>query len=102
MIQIERDAAYSLCAQSQANDIVCPSHLCKGLFIVGAMENIDHDPSSITAQSSFRGTGISLTQFPTADYMGTAIEPVATVATERLDLPRSHYSSSCSFKSIKS
>ena len=90
MIEIEKDAAYSLCAQSQANDIVCPSHLRNGLFIVGAMDNIDHDPSSTTAQSSFRGTGISLTQFPSADDMGTAIEPVATVATERLDLPHSY------------
>ena len=89
MIQIKKDAAYSLCAQSQANDRVCPSHLHMGLFI-GAMDNIVHDPSSTTAQSSFRGTGISLTQFPSADDMGTAIEPVATVATERLDLPHSY------------
>ena len=37
----------------QANDIVGPSHLRKGLFRVGAMDNIDHDPFSITAQSSF-------------------------------------------------
>ena len=67
------------------------------------MDNIDHDPSSTAAQSSFHGTGISLTQFPSADDMGTAIEAIATAATERLDLPHSYTiaSSSCSFKSIK-
>ena len=70
--------------------MVCPSHLRTGLFIVGAMDNIDHDPSSTTAQSSFHGIGISLTQFPTADNMGTAIEPVATVATKGHTLPHSY------------
>ena len=54
------------------------------------MDNMDHDPSSTTAQSSFHGTGINLTQFPSADDMGTAVEPVITVATERLDLPHSY------------
>ena len=32
VIQIEKDAVYSLCADSQANDIVCPSHLRKGYY----------------------------------------------------------------------
>ena len=59
VIQTEKDTAYSLCAQSQANDIVCPSHLRMGLFI-GAMDNIAHDPSSKTAQSSIHA-GVSLT-----------------------------------------
>ena len=88
MIQIEKDVSYSLCAQCQASDIVCPSHLRTGLFIVGAMDNIDHDPSSTTAQSSFHRTGISLTYC--MDDMGTAIEPVATVATKGHILPHSY------------
>ena len=49
-----------------------------------------HDPFSKTAQSSFHGTDSNLTQFPTADDMGTAIESVATVEIERLDLPHSY------------
>ncbi len=36
----------------------------KGLFTVGALDNIDHNQSSTTAVSSFHGTGISLFQFP--------------------------------------
>lgn len=90
VMQIEKDIAHSLCGQYQANKLVCPSHLRKGLLTVGAVDNIDHDPSSTTAQSSFHGTGISITQLPTVDDMGTAIEPVATVATKGLGLPHSY------------
>ena len=35
-----------------------PMH--RGLFTVGALENLDHNPSSTTSQSSFQGTGISM------------------------------------------
>ena len=40
--------------------LVCPFHLWKGLFTVGALDNIDHNLSSTTAQGSFCGTGISV------------------------------------------
>ena len=32
----------------------------RGLFTVGALENLDHNPSSTASQSSFHGTGISM------------------------------------------
>ena len=35
-----------------------PMH--RGLFTVGALENLDHNPSSTASQSSFHGTGISM------------------------------------------
>ena len=35
------------------SEVVCPSDLRKGLFVLGEVDNIDHDPSSISAQSSF-------------------------------------------------
>ena len=57
--------------------IVCPSSLRKGLVTVGGVDNFDHNPSSITAQSSFLGTAISITQFPTPDSVGDS----------RLDIP---------------
>ena len=44
--------------------VIAPSCLCKGLFTVGAIDNLDHNPSSTTSTDSFRGTGISLFQFP--------------------------------------
>ena len=88
VIQPEKSMALTLCGQYQANDIVCPTHLKKGLFTIGAMGNIDHNPSSTAADSSFHGTGISIIQFPTANNTGTAIEPVSTTATK--SLPQSY------------
>ena len=44
--------------------VIAPSCLCRGLFAVGAIDNLDHNPSSTTSTDSFRGTGISLFQFP--------------------------------------
>ena len=41
------------------------------MFTVGAIDNLDYNPSSTTSQSSFHGTGISLFQFPTKDNPGT-------------------------------
>ena len=42
----------------------------KRLFTVGAMDNLDHNSSFITAESSSHGTGISIIQFPTSDSDG--------------------------------
>ena len=39
---------------------VCPPTFRKGLFTYGAINNIDHNPSSSTSQSSLHKTGISL------------------------------------------
>ena len=47
------------------------------LFTVGALDNLDHNPSSTTSQSSFHGTGISLFQFPTRSNPGECRPPVA-------------------------
>ena len=38
-MQIEKEMSDSLYGQCQANVLVCPSHLCKGLFTEGAMDN---------------------------------------------------------------
>ncbi len=38
--------------------------LRQGLFTTGAVDNIDHNPSSATAKDSFHGTGISIMQHP--------------------------------------
>ena len=52
-------------------DVVCPPKLRHGLFTTGAVDNIDHNPSSATAKDSFHGTGISLMQHPTHTNGGT-------------------------------
>jgi len=58
--------ANSACEQYNSENVVCPLVLQRGLFTVAAADNIDHNLSSSTAQSSFHGTAISLMQFRTA------------------------------------
>lgn len=44
------------------DNCVCPPHLTSGVFTTAAVDNIDHNPRSTTANYSFHGTGISLIQ----------------------------------------
>ena len=71
VLGIEDRIATSLCEQYEEDGVVSPACLKKGLFTVGAIDNLDYNPSSTTSQSSFHGTGISLFQFPTKDNPGT-------------------------------
>ena len=48
----------------------------KGLFTAGALDNLDHNPSSTTAQGSFHGTAISVFQFPSSRNSGISREPI--------------------------
>jgi hypothetical protein len=45
----------------ETEKVVCPPKMCYGLT-TGAVDNIDHNPSSTTAHDSFHGTGISIIQ----------------------------------------
>ena len=47
-----------VCEQFTIDGIVCPPKLRSKLFTTAAVDNIDHNPSSATAKSSFQGTGI--------------------------------------------
>lgn len=63
-----------------------------GLFSVGALNNLDHNPSSTTSTSSFHGTGISIFEFPTEDNAGQD-RPELTIppsSNERHTLPESY------------
>ena len=42
----------------------------KGLFTIGAFDNINYNPSSSTATGLFHGTGISVFQFPLVENSG--------------------------------
>ena len=57
-------------------DIVCPSNLRHKIFTVAALDNLDHNPTSRTATSSFHGTGISMFQFPSVENPGLDQEPM--------------------------
>ena len=51
--------------------VLCPSKLRRELFTTAAVDNIDHNPSSTTSQSSFRGTAIFFLQHPCNSELGT-------------------------------
>ena len=67
MLQLSNKIANSVCNQYRAENLVCPPVLCKDLFTVAAADNIDHNLSSVTAQSSFHGTAVSLIQFSSSE-----------------------------------
>ncbi len=59
-----------VCEQYKQDGDVCPPNLRQGLLTVGAVDNIDHNPSSTTASVSFHGTGMSLFQYPSQESQG--------------------------------
>ena len=70
VLELENMLATAVCKQFEDEGVVCPAKLRKGLFVVGALDNLDYNPSSTTAQDSFHGTGISVFQFPTINNSG--------------------------------
>ena len=86
----------NICRYFQLEGAVCPPKLKGGLFTTGAVDNIDHNPSSTSAQDSFHGTGISLFQHPNSDVPGVQrivdTDSIASTATTVVHLPESYTS----------
>ena len=77
VLAIENGFACAIANSARENDnTVCPSNLRTGLFTVAAIDNLDHNPSSNTASSSFHGTGISMYQFASDKMAGKAQNPL--------------------------
>ena len=70
VLQLENQLANAVCDDNPSKGAVVPAQLRSGLFTVGALDNLDHNPTSSTVKGSFHGTGISLFQFPTAENPG--------------------------------
>ena len=70
ILQLENQLTTSVCEVTKERGLVCPMSSHTGLFTIGALDNLDHNPSSTTAKDSFHGTGISLFQFPTESNEG--------------------------------
>ena len=89
---IQTSIASQLCAKFNKDGMVCPPTLQKGLFINAAIDNIDHDPSSTGAKSSFHGTSISVFQHvesETIDYNRFKLE-LDVEGEPSLCLPKSY------------
>lgn len=70
VLQIEDQLTTALCEQFAEDGIVCPASLRRCLFTISAIDNIDHNLTSMSASTSFHGTGISLFQSPTVSNSG--------------------------------
>ncbi|KAK3912859.1 Chromosome-associated kinesin KIF4 [Frankliniella fusca] len=68
IMEVTSDLCYLVTERAKEEGILCPSHLQKGRFTIGAYDNIDHNPTSITAKGSFHGTSISI--FQTGNAVG--------------------------------
>ena len=97
VLAIEAGAACSIAEQAGIDKgVVCPSNLCKNVFTVAALDNLDHNPTSRTAASSFHGTGISIFQISVPGNPGIGRDPATfqygskTIATGQSLLPDSY------------
>src|SRR6218665_385514 len=70
LMSILSDLASGVCQRFEEEQAVCPLNFKGNLFTTAAVDNIDHNPSSTSAQGSFHGTGISLQQHPDVDTPG--------------------------------
>ena len=70
----------------QSQGVVCPPTLKDGLFTVTAIDNIDHDPSSSTSQTSFHGTSISIFQCPEENEIMPKFEMDTTFSTREVSM----------------
>jgi hypothetical protein len=81
VMEIQDWLATSMSQRFTDDGCVAPASLRKGVFSVGALDNIDHNPSSTTATSSFHGTGISIFQCATDSNPGQSRPPITIPPT---------------------
>lgn len=64
------EKANSVCELYHREGVVCPPKMQKGIFTTAAVDNIDHNPTSTAAKTSFHGTAITLMQHKMPDEIG--------------------------------
>ena len=72
VLAISTDLGNAACHHYQEYGVVYLPNLHLQLFTTAAVDNIDHNPSLMSANDSFHGTGISLFQHVTGDVPGIA------------------------------
>ena len=58
VLDISIELGNKICHYYEQENAVCPPNLKSGVFTRAAVDNIDHNPSSIGAHDSFHGTGV--------------------------------------------
>jgi hypothetical protein len=62
--RLSAEMGNSVCQHFHTEQVVCPPTLRKNVHTSAAVDNLDHNPSSTTANDSLHGTAISLMQHP--------------------------------------
>ncbi|WAR11600.1 hypothetical protein MAR_025780, partial [Mya arenaria] len=62
VMEITTGVSNAVCQIYHDQGVVCPPSLVPATFTTAAVDNIDHNPSSVTAHGSLHGTAISLFQ----------------------------------------
>ncbi|KAG1654981.1 Glycine receptor subunit alpha-3 [Nymphon striatum] len=75
-VLIAIDLANAVCQTYNKANVVIPTSFKTDVFITAAVDNIDHNLSSMAATGSFHGTGISLFQHPDFDGQGNELNNV--------------------------
>lgn len=95
--EYKKKIANTACMQYHKDNVVCPLQLPRGLFTTAAIDNIDHNTSSTTANESFHGTAISLKSHPTNEnngelrgYIDINDTNLLSASTDYLPLPESY------------
>ena len=91
-MELEDWIASSVCERFKEDGVVIPACVRKGVFTVGVLDNLDHNPSSTTAVDAIHGTGTSLLQFPTKVDPGKDRPPliISRSETSQHSLPDSY------------
>jgi len=101
VLDISTNMATAAATQYEKDGVVCPLILRRHLFTTAAIDNIDHNPTSTTAHTSFHGTGISLFQNRATESDGTERERTPTENSGRIAHSSSHYSLPESYTNVK-
>lgn len=84
VLELSTTLGNDVLSQYDQDRVVCPLSLKKKVFTTAALDNIDHNPSSMTAEGSFHGTGISLFQHISKNEPGNTRESRTIHSTKML------------------
>lgn len=93
VLELEDQLTNAVCERFANDGLVCPTQIRDGVYTAGALDNLDHNPTSATAEGSFHGTSISLFQMPTLSNPGICRQPIIippSVCKKNPSLPDSY------------
>ena len=92
LLDIRDTIGEEICKEYDNNDLVCPPLLEEGAFVTAAIDNLDHNPSSVDADTSVHVMTISIfqhvTNLPALEQKTFDLKPRKTV--RKMNLPKNY------------